>query len=250
MKMKIIKRNKQSPTENVVSFSDVSRFVHELSVSQTTNRQSYRATVYKALLLHRWFARGLPFSRKSLDFFPIEERSRFNRFINRYLDLGRCYEIDQKIYPKPAVIELLERVCRQTDISCWQTNDRFGIRIDPLILALSYRVFTRNQPNLEALSGQYVRVEMALWDAATSRHLKQPLTSTELSSRSCISKSTLSTLLDSAANQRLLVPEKDADDERVTRWVFNQHHPRNSELRSVVFSTLPVCSQPKSWEQT
>ena len=236
--------------ENVISFADVSRFVHELNASQTTNRQSYRATVYKALLLHCWFARRVSFSRKSLDFFPRDERSRLNRFINRYLDLERCCEIDEKIYPSPAVIELLERVCRQTKINCWPTNDRFGIQIDPLILTLSYRVFTRNQPNIQALSGQYIRVEMALWDATMSRHLTHSLTSSELSSKSDIPKSTLSTLLDAAANQRLLVPEKDAEDERITRWVFNQQHPRNRDLRSVVLSTLPACSQPKPLEQT
>jgi len=241
--------SKKSSIENAVSFADVSRFVHALNVSQTTNRQSYRATVYKALLLHCWFARGIPFPRKSLGFFPIEERPRFNRFINRYLDLGRCYEIDQKIYPRPAVIELLERVCRETDISYWLTNDRFGIQIDPLILSLSYRIFTRNQTNLEAISGQYIRVEMALWDAAVSKHLKHPLTSTELSSRSGIPKSTLSTLLDAAANQSLLVPEKDADDERITRWAFNPRHSRNRDLHSVVLSTLPSGSQPNPLSQ-
>jgi len=217
----------------------VTSFLILLNASQTTNRQSYRATVYKTLMMKYWYAFGMPFRRSYANSFPAEEKRYFNRFMNRYLDIGRCFEIKGKYYPSQDVTELVANICRESQADYRYVSSQFGIALDPTMMETCLKLTLREEKNLQALSGQLIRVELALWEKQLARRHEIPLNTKQLSRRTGIVKSTLSNLLDSAKHEELINATVDEDDGRVTRWSLNHWHPRTTSIRSILRSLAP-----------
>ena len=213
-------------------------FLRGLSASQTTNRQSYRATLIKSYLLKTWFGDNMPVAKANLVNITKVESAFTNRFISRYLDLGRCFERNRNIYPSDGLIEDISRVCESSSIHYARKNDLLGVSIAPKLLDLVVRLTYREQESMLDISGQLIRIELALWEQLL-KNSAEPLSSSEIATRAKIKKSTLTTLLDSTVSEQMLERKIDPDDERITRWELNPNNRRNQYFWSVINSSFP-----------
>ena len=213
-------------------------FLRRLSASQTTNRQSYRATLIKSALLKSWSGDNRPGTRANLVNLTKVESAFTNRFISRYLDLGRCFERNRNVYPSGRLVEDIVRVCESSNIAYVRKNDSLGISIAPKLLDFVFRLIYREQKSMSDISGQLIRMELALWEQLL-KNPAEPLTCSEIASRARIKKSTLTTLLDVAVSQHMLEREIDPDDERITRWKLNPNNQRNQYFCSVINNSFP-----------
>jgi len=214
-------------------FHGLQRFLTELNVRQTTNRQSYRASNIKSWLLEQWFGWSKPVSREFLKSSVTEDPLYIERLVNRYLDKGRCTETHGYLYPSESLIEDMAGICIRS-----QTPHEWGkapikLNISKDLLRLSTLITLRGNDPLCGVSGQLIRVELSIWEQLLSQR-NLPLCSSELAHCSCIRKSTLTTLLDAAMKHELFISFIDAEDERITRWTINTRHSRNKYVRSLL----------------
>ena len=92
-------------------FQVIRRFLIEINIEQTTNRQSYRAANIKLKLLEQWFGWGNPVSRQFLRNTIADELSYVERTVNRYLANDRCIERNGSLYPSDALTEHMAKIC-------------------------------------------------------------------------------------------------------------------------------------------
>ena len=214
-------------------FHDLKRFLVELNLAQTTNRQSYRATNIKSQLLEQWFGWNKPATREFLKSSFGEDPIYIERLVNRYLDRGRCTEIRGYLYPSESLTQDLADICTRSQTPYEWKKATIGLSISRELLRLSTLITLRGNDPLCCVSGQLIRVELAIWEQLLSRR-KLPLCSSELAHGSQIQKSTLSNLLDTAVNHKLFVSSIDTEDERKTRWTINTRHRRNIYIKSLL----------------
>ena len=214
-------------------FHGLQRFLTELNVGQTTNRQSYRASNIKSRLLEQWFGWSNPVTRKFLKSNMTEDPSYIERSINRYLDNGRCTETNGYLYPSESLTEDVADICIRAQTPHEWKKASIKLKVSKDILGLSVLITERGNDPLREVSGQLLRIELSIWEQLLSQR-DLPLSSSELANRSRIQKSTLTTLLDAAMKHKLFISAIDVADERITRWTLNSRHSRNKYIKSVL----------------
>ena len=218
-------------------FHGLQRFLTELNVAQTTNRQSYRAAHIKNRLLEQWFGWNNPVTREFLNNSVTEDPAYIQRSINRYLDNGRCTEIDGYLYPSESLTEDMADICMRARTPHEWGKSLIKLSVSRQILGLTCLICERGDDPLREVSGQLIRVELSIWEQLLSQR-NLPLSSSELAHRSRIQKSTLTTLLDAAMKHKLFISFIDVEDERITRWTLNPRHSRNKCVKSVLEGTV------------
>jgi len=228
-------------------------FFKHINRAQTTNRQSYRASLLKSRLLIDWFAEGNPIKRDALIHQAGADQTFINRFINRYIDKNRCYERNKKIYPTKDLVAHIAAICEQSNIPYTERDQLTGIAVEPWLLKLLLNFTFRSNDIGSEMSGQFIRAELSLWDQLIKCPI-QELTSSEIALKSDISKSTLTTLLETALSEQILIRHRDPDDERVYRWGLNPKSTRNQYAKLVLGRTLPELRLhsrlPAAWHKT
>jgi hypothetical protein len=214
-------------------FHGLQRFLTELNIGQTTNRQSYRAANIKSRLLEQWFGWSNPVTRKFLKSNMTEHSSYIERSINRYLDNGRCTETNGHLYPSESLTEDIADICIRAQTPHEWKKGSIKLNVSKDILGLSVLINERGNDPLCGVSGQLIRIELSIWEQLLSQR-NLPLCSSELANRSRIQKSTLTTLLDAAIKHKLFISAIDVEDERITRWTLNSRHNRNKYIKSLL----------------
>ena len=230
-----------NPLENDgdrVGFRQMSKFLSVLNRSQTTNLHSYRASCLKSILLEHWFGYGKGVTRDTLIKCSNEEPSYIRRFLGRYIDEGRCYERGGIIYPSQDMVAHMANVC-----DCSETVSRFELsecelRISPDLLGVATQLTYRRSFKDRSLSGQLIRLELALWEQMIDRN-GELMSTSDIAIRANIKKSTLTTLLNAAVTRKMLNYHIDDNDERITRWGFNMSHPRNTQMLKTLAFRYP-----------
>jgi hypothetical protein len=214
-------------------FQRLRSFLTETNIRQTTQRHSYRASNIKSRLIQQWFGYGNPVNRTVLKNSVLEDPSYIDRTVKRYLDNDRCIERHGHLYPSESLTEHMTEICikAKTPHSWRKTSIRLNISKE--ILNLSVLLTERGNDPLREVSGQLIRLELTMWEQFLSQSCVNPCT-TELATRSSIRQSTLTTLLDAAVRHRLLIPNRDENDERITRWALNLLHNRNKYVNAVI----------------
>jgi len=218
---------------NLPLFHGVQRFLNELNIGQTTNRQSYRAANIKSWLLEQWFGWGKPISRTFMKNSLAEDPLYIDRLVNRYLGRGRCTETSGYLYPSEPLIGDIIDICSRSQTPCEWRKSPIALRISKDLLHMSTLISQRGNDPLCGLSGQLIRVELSIWEQILSQR-NLHLCNSELARRARIQKSTLTTLLDAALTHKLFISSIDAEDERKTRWTVNVRHKRNLHIKSVL----------------
>ena len=214
-------------------FHGLQRFLMELNIGQTTNRQSYRAANIKTRLLEQWFGWSNPVTREFLKSNTTEDPSYIERSINRYLDNGRCTETHGHLYPSESLTEDMADICIRAQTPHEWKKASIKLNVSKDILGLSVLINERGNDPLCGVSGQLIRVELSIWEQLLSQR-NLPLCSSELAHRSRTQKSTLTTLLDAAMKHKLFISTIDVEDERITRWTLNPRHSRNKYIKSLL----------------
>ena len=214
-------------------FHGLQRFLTELNIGQTTNRQSYRAANIKSRLLEQWYGWSNPVTRKFLKSSTTEDPAYIDRSVNRYLDNGRCTETKGYLYPSESLTEDMADICIRAKTPHEWKKASIKLNISRDILGLSALMNERGNDPLRGVSGQLIRIELPIWEQLLSQR-NLPLCSSELAHRSRIPKSTLTTLLDAAMKHKLFISTIDVEDERITRWTLNPRHSRNKYIKSLL----------------
>ena len=223
---------------NHIAFSQLSKFLNCLSLKQTTNCHSYRASYLKSILLEYWFGLGTGVSREALVNSPADESSYIRRFLRRYIDEGRSYERGGILYPTQELIKNIVEVCHLSGVPIRFNVSKCELRVAPGLVRGARELTRRCSLEDRDMSGQLIRLELALWEHMTSR--KGELMSTsDIACRANISKSTLTTLLNVAVTHKMLTYHMDDNDERVTRWALNPSHPRNAQMYKALVLKFP-----------
>ena len=218
-------------------FHGLQRFLTELNIGQTTNRQSYRAANIKSRLLEQWYGWSNPVTRKFLKSSTTEDPAYIDRSVNRYLDNGRCTETKGYLYPSESLTEDMADICMRARTPHEWGKSLIKLSVSRQILGLTCLICERGDDPLREVSGQLIRVELSIWEQLLSQR-NLPLSSSELANRSRIQKSTLTTLLDAAMKHKLFISFIDVEDERITRWALNPRHSRNKYVKSVLDGTV------------
>ena len=228
---------------NHIAFSQLSKFLNCLSLKQKTNCHSYRASYLKAILLEYWFGYGTGISREALVNSPADESSYIRRFLRRYIDEGRSYERGGVLYPTQDVIEHMVDVCHLSGVPIRLNSSKCELRVAPGLVRGARELTGRCSLEDRDLSGQLIRLELALWEQITDR-TGELMSTSDIASRANIRKSTLTTLLNAAVTHKMLTYHVDDNDERVTRWALTPSHPRNAQMFNMLASKFPEIRLP------
>ena len=223
---------------NHIAFSQLSKFLNCLSLKQKTNCHSYRASYLKAILLEYWFGYGTGISLEALVNSPADESSYIRRFLRRYIDEGRSYERGGILYPTQELIKNIVEVCHLSGVPIRFNVSKCELRVAPGLARGARELTGRCSLEDRNLSGQLIRLELALWEHMTSR-TGELMSTSDIARRANISKSTLTTLLNAAFTHKMLTHHVDDNDERVTRWALNPSHPRNTQMYKALVLKFP-----------
>jgi len=224
--------------QNLMGFSQLSNFLNCVNRRQTTNCHSYRASYLKSILLEYWFGYGTGISREALVNSPADESSYIRRFLGRYIDEGRSYERGGILYPTQDVIEHMVDVCHLSGVPIRLNLSKYELRVAPDLVRAARELTRRCSLEDRDLSGQLIRLELALWEQMTDR-IGESMSTSEIACRANIRKSTLTTLLNAAVTHKMLTYHIDDNDERITRWALNPSHPRNVQMFNMLASKFP-----------
>jgi len=224
--------------QNLMGFSQLSNFLNCVNRRQTTNCHSYRASYLKSILLEYWFGYGTGISREALVNSPADESSYIRRFLGRYIDEGRSYERGGILYPTQDVIEHMVDVCHLSGVPIRLSLSKCELRVAPGLVRAARELTGRCSLEDRDLSGQLIRLELALWEQTTDR-TGELMSTSDIASRANIRKSTLTTLLNAAVTHKMLTYHIDDNDERITRWALNPSHPRNAQMFKALASKFP-----------
>lgn len=230
--------NTLEANENLTGFSQLSNFLSCLNRKQTTNCHSYRASYLKSILLEYWFGLGTGVSREALVNSPADESSYIRRFLGRYIDEGRSYERGGILYPTQDVIEHIVDVCHLSGVPIRLELSKCELRVAPGLVRGARELTGRCSLEDRDLSGQLIRMELALWEHMTDR-TGELMSTSDIASRANIKKSTLTTLLNAAVTHKMLTYHIDDNDERITRWALNLSHPRNAQMFKALALKFP-----------
>lgn len=230
--------NAPEADENLAGFSQLSNFLRVVNQRQTTNCHSYRASYLKSILLEYWFGLGTGVSREALINSPADESSYIRRFLGRYIDEGRSYERGGVLYPTQDVIEHMVDVCHLSGVPIRLNSSKCELRVAPGLVRGARELTRRCSLEDRDLSGQLIRLELALWEQMTDR-IGESMSTSEIACRANIRKSTLTTLLNAAVTHKMLTYHIDDNDERITRWALNPSHPRNAQMFKALASKFP-----------
>ena len=230
--------NAPEADENLAGFSQLSNFLRVVNQRQTTNCHSYRASYLKSILLEYWFGFGTGVSREALINSPADESSYIRRFLRRYIDEGRSYERGGILYPTQELIKNIVEVCHLSGVPIRLSLSKCELRVAPGLVRAARELTGRCSLEDRDLSGQLIRLELALWEQTTDR-TGELMSTSDIASRANIRKSTLTTLLNAAVTHKMLTYHIDDNDERVTRWALNPSHPRNAQMYKALVLKFP-----------